>query len=222
MAGKQPKQKETDTERALGRIGSERYARFVEKFLPLEKEFLADVSDQREERRQQRGMASNDMAITASGIRQQAATPAVQSGNALGLANTSDAIGASNARNTGQLESDLNSQYVGDMQGLVQRGSGQAGAALSSLSSAAQAASQRAAEDARMALANRQATQQAIGTGLGIGGSLAFGTQAGQSLMKGIGGAALGSGVGALGLISPTGQASGPASPGIQTYPYPG
>ncbi len=220
MAGKQPKQKETETERALGRIGSERYARFVEKFLPLEKEFLADVSDQREERRQQRGMASNDMAITASGVRQAAATPAVQSGNALGLANTSDAIGASNARNTAQLESDLNAQYVGDMQGLVARGSGQAGAALSGLSSAAQAASQRAAADARMALANRQATQQAIGTGLGIGGALGFGTEAGRSALKGIGGAALGAGTKALGLMSPSGQYSGPADPGLQTFPY--
>lgn len=220
MAGRQPKQEETETERALGRIGSERYARFVEKFLPLEKEFLADVADQREERRSQRGMASNDMAVASSGVRQAAATPAVQSGNALGLANTSTDLGASNARNTAALEDELDKQYVGDMQGLVARGSGQAGAALSGLSSAAQAASQRAAEDARMALANRQATQQAIGTGLGIGGGLMFGTEGGRNMLKNIGGAALGSGTKALGLMSPTGQYSGPADPGLQTFPY--
>lgn len=221
MAGKPEKQGETKTEKTLGRIGSERYARFVQKLLPLEKEFLTDIADQREERMAQRNMASNDKAIVNSTAMQQAGADAPQRGNALGLANTSTQLGAAAAKNDAQLESDLDKQYVGDLQAMTARGSGQAGAAISGLSSAAEAASARAAEEARLALANRQARQQAVGMGLGLGASM---LPAGS--IQGALGGGLGAATGALGLMSPTGTREAYNQPGatsgVQGFPYPG
>lgn len=205
MAGKTPKQEETGSERMLGRIGSERYARFMEKFAPLEKEFLSDIADQREERRAQVNMASNDQAIAGSQVRQAAGMGLQPSSTALGLANTSTEAAAASGLNRSQLESDLNAQHAGDLGALVAQGSGQAGQAISGMSSAAEAAGRRAAEEARMRLRSKQATQQAISTGLGIGGGLAFGTETGRDLLKNGLGAGLGAGVGALGLMSPSG-----------------
>lgn len=205
MAGKQAKQEETGSERMLGRIGSERYARFMEKFAPLEKEFLTDIADQREERRSQVNMASNDSAIAGSQVRQGAGAGLQRESNPLGLAVSSSDTAAAAGLNRSQLESDLNVQHAGDLGALVAQGSGQAGQAISGLSSAAEAAGRRAAEEARMRLRGQQATQQAISTGLGIGGGLAFGTETGRDMIKNGLGAGLGTGVGALGLMSPSG-----------------
>ena len=219
MAGDTPKQKETGSERMLGRIGSERYARFMEKFAPLEKEFLTDIADQREERRSQVNMASNDQAIAGSQVRQGAAASLPREGNTLGLANTSTDAGAAAGLNRSQLESDLNAQHAGDLGALTAQGSGQAGQAISGLSSAAEAAGQRAAEEARMRLRGQQATRQAAMTGLGIGASL---TPA--SAWQGAAGSALGAGTSALGLVSPTGQREAynqdGATSGVTGYPY--
>lgn len=163
MAGKTPKMRETKTEKALASIGSEKYARFMEKFAPLEREFLGDIADQREERRAQRGMASTDMAIAASGVRKQAGEALPQGGTALGLADTATETGQAVGLNRAQLGSDLDKQYVGDLQAATSRGLGISGQAVSGLSSAAQAAAARAAEDVRAKIANKQAKAQAIG-----------------------------------------------------------
>lgn len=221
MAGDTPEQRSTKSERTLGQIGSERYARFMEKFAPLEKEFLADIADQREERRAQIGMASNDQAIAGSQVRNAAAAGLTPASNVLGLANTATDTGAAAGLNRAQLESDLNKQYAGDVGALVAKGSGQAGSAISGLSSAAEAAGRRAAEEARMRLRSRQATQQAAMTGLGIGASLVPG-----STWQNVAGSALGAGTDALGLMSPTGQREAYNQPGatsgVTGYPYPG
>lgn len=224
MAGKPPKQEETGSERALGRIGSERYARFMEKFAPLEKEFLSDIADQREERRAQVNMASNDAAIAGSQVQQAAGLGLPREGNALGLASTATDTAAAAGLNRSQLESDLNAQHAGDLGALVAQGSGQAGQAISGMSSAAEAAGRRAAEEARMRLRSQQATRQAAMTGLGIGAAL---TPA--SAFQSAAGSALGAGTSALGLMSPSGQREAfnqPGGPqqsgGITGYPYPG
>lgn len=221
MAGKPPKQKETGSERMLGRIGSERYARFMEKFAPLEKEFLSDIADQREERRAQLNMASNDQAIAGSQVRQAAGLGLPREGNALGLANTSTDTAAAAGLNRSQLESDLNAQYAGDLGALVAQGSGQAGQAISGMSSAAEAAGRRAAEEARMRLRSQQATRQAVSTGLGIGGGLAFGTETGRDMLKNTAGGLLGPAM-SLGTSS-TGVhevANQPGGAGVTGYPY--
>lgn len=219
-----PEQQETKSEKALGRIGSERYARFMEKFAPLEREFLADIADQREERRAQVGMASNDAAIAGSQVRNAAATGLTPNSNVLGLGNTATETGVAAGLNRAQLESDLDSQYAGDVGALVAKGSGQAGKAISGMSSAAEAAGRRAAEEARMRLRGRQASQQAVMTGLGIGASLVPG-----STWQGMAGGALGAGTSALGLMSPSGTHEAFNQPGgaqqaggLTTYPYPG
>ncbi len=227
MAGKQPKQKETKSEKALGRIGSERYQRFITKLAPLEKEFLTDIADQREERAAQRNMASTDLAAQASGVRQAAGEALPQGGNTLGLADTSLQTGAAAGLNKAQLESDLNTQQASDLQGLVARGSGQAGAAISGLSSAAEAAGRRAADEARLAMANKRAGQQAAMLGLGAAGAIGS-SPAGMDFLKNAAGSALGAGAGALGLMSPTGTKTAfgvgadPSGFGLSTTPYPG
>lgn len=224
MAGKTPKMRETSTEKALASIGSEKYARFMEKFAPLEREFLGDIADQREERRAQQGMASTDMAIAASGVRQQAAEALPQGGNALGLADTSLQTGQAVGLNRAQLESDLDKQYVSDLDAATAKGAGVSGRAVSGLSTAAQAAAQRAAEDARMRLQNKQAMQQAVGTGLGLAASFVP-----ADAVKNVFGGALGSAVGASGVMSKTGTREAFNQPGMglqqynhTTYPYPG
>lgn len=222
MAGKTPKMRETASEKALASIGSEKYARFMEKFAPLEREFLGDIADQREERRAQRGMASTDMAIAASGARKQTAEALPTGGNVLGLADTALQTGQAVGLNKAQLEGDLDKQYVGDLQAATSRGAGISGRAVSGLSSAAQAAASRAAEDARMRLQNKQAGQQALATGLGIGAS--FLPQ--DSVRNALGGV-LGSAIGASGAMSRTGTRTSANIPGAEqygltTYPYPG
>lgn len=225
MAGKTPKQHETSSERALGRIGSERYARFLTKIAPLEKEYLSDIADQRDTQNLERGLVSNDYAAATSGVRQQAATGLQKGGTALGLADVSTNLGAAEGAGKAGLESGLEQQYVGQLQNAVATGSGQAGQAIGGLSSAAEAAGQRARQEARLALQNRQAGQQAVLGGLGLGTALAA-SPGGSDFLKNAAGGVLGAGVGLSGAMSPTGTVERYNQPGaksgLTTYPYPG
>lgn len=224
MAGGPDRPKESSAERALGRIGGEKFARFMERIAPLEREFIADVSDQREERSRQRGLASNELANISSQRRQQAGLTASQSGNALKLAEPALEAGQSAGLAQAGLEGELDKQYVQDVQGLVARGSGQSGRALSGLNSAAQAASSRAIEDARASLANRQAKQQAATTLLGLGAS---GIQ--SDTFKNVAGQVTAPVISRMagGPPSPTGASTSANTgaglqqfPGLTTYPY--
>lgn len=228
MAGKTPKQEETGSERMLGRIGSERYARFMEKFAPLEKEFLSDIADQREERRAQIDMASNDQAIAGSQVRQAAGAGLQRESNPLGLAASSSDTAAASGLNRSQLESDLDNQYAGDLGALAAQGSGQAGQAISGLSAAAEAAGQRAADEARMRLQSKQAQQQAVASLFGTAAQSAFGGGGTPPAGGQAGGPMTGGSLG-LSSVSSTGvreawnqPAAGQQQYGLTTYPYPG
>lgn len=168
--GKGPKAPgETSAEKAYADIGVDRY-QLAEKTRPARDELFKRISSFRQQRQQGRNLSTADMALAKNDVREAARkSPGGSAIPATGLRLAS--AGADQAAST---ERNLDKAHVTGLQGLTSMALGESGAAIQGMGELAQTSQRDAIARARNAAQRSAATNEAIGSAVGLAAT-AFG-----------------------------------------------
>lgn len=182
--------RETADEKESARIAGLQQERYTDKFLPLERDLIADVRDTRPERQQALGTAAieNTRAFAAAKPKVEGALTNAGAGPGSGrfnlavtgmgddegLARGSSLVGANNA---------VDDQYYAGMQSLAELGRGQQADAVQGLSEVANMSRRQAVSDATLSAQNRAAWADAAG---GLAGVAAANYKSGGGVNNGL------------------------------------
>lgn len=180
MGKKADAPKETALERALAQVAVQKMAQFRQKWLPLQRQFGADVMQMgragSSERRRAAGVASTESAVQfgeaqqglQGALREAGAAP---SSSRFKLATTGLDADQATSRGMGfaAADAEIDDAYVQGLAKLTGMARGQSTGAIKNLGDAAGLSAARAASDAQLAAAHRAGNAQLVGQAAGIG-----------------------------------------------------
>lgn len=185
MGKKADQAKETAQERALAEVAVQKMADFRTKWLPLQRQFGADVTQMgradSSERRRATGVASTENEVRFSGAQEGLQGAMREAGIApsssrFKLATTGLDADQATSRGMGFVAADaeIDDAYVQGLAKLTGMARGQSAGAVKSLGEVAGLSAARAANDANIAAANRAGNAQLVGQvgGLALAGGL--------------------------------------------------
>lgn len=168
---------ETEEERELARISSERWEDYKKRFIPVENLAIKDVmKDIESPTMEGEGLANISTQNIFSDLEEQTASGLASRGARIGSGAFAGNITDVNADRTASSAGGQAAAYglqrranVSNLQNLVNLGQGKASSGLSGLATVADAASRQAIIDARASAASRAALGQLAGTAAGVG-----------------------------------------------------